>query len=304
MKLPLRPAPLLLLAALAACAGPAATDPSDPFEASNRQVLEFNESVDRAVIRPLAEAYRDAVPAPVRTGIRNAVNNLNEPVILANNLLQLRFLDAGHTLMRFYLNSTAGLLGVVDIATPAGIERRTGDFGQTLAAYGVPDGPFLMLPLFGPTNLRDAIGEGVDSAANPVGLLSGHVLRPVAGQLFGAGRGVLGGLTLRTDNLESLDALRAESLDFYARLRSVAQQRRDAQLGRSSDRGEGLVTLDDPGAAPGGGGAAGGVPGGASAPIAPGPAESALTGRGPGVVEITRAWALEVLRRADPAAPR
>ena len=85
----------------------------------------------------------------MRTGIRNAVNNLNEPVVLANNLLQLRFLDAGHTLMRFYLNSTVGLLGVVDIATPAGIERRTGDFGQTLAALGVPDGPFLMLPLLG-----------------------------------------------------------------------------------------------------------------------------------------------------------
>ncbi|MCX8132784.1 MAG: VacJ family lipoprotein [Roseococcus sp.] len=300
MKLPLRPPLLLLGAALAACAGPGGTDPTDPFEATNRQVLEFNEGVDRAVIRPLAEAYRDHVPAPVRTGIRNLVNNLNEPVVLANTLLQLRFLDAGHTLMRFYLNSTAGLLGLVDIATPAGIERRTGDFGQTLAAYGVPDGPFLMLPLLGPSNLRDAIGDGVDSIANPVGLLSGHVLRPVTGHLFGAGRGALGGLTLRADNIETLDALRAESLDFYARLRSVVQQRRDAQLGRSSDRGEGLVTLDDP-AAPSAG--AGG-PAPAAALVAPGPAERAITGQAPGLVEITRAWAQEVLRRADPGAPR
>jgi phospholipid-binding lipoprotein MlaA len=281
----------VFLSGLAACAAAPGSDPDDPFEASNRQVLEFNEGVDRNVIRPVAEAYRDTVPAPVRTGVRNFVANLNEPVILANNLLQLRFLDAGHTLMRFYLNSTAGVLGLVDIATPAGIERRSGDFGQTLAAYGVPDGPFLVLPLLGPTNVRDAIGDGVDSLGNPVGLVTGYAFSPLTSQLIGAGRGALGGLTLRADNIETLDALRAESLDYYARLRSVVQQRRDAQLGRSSDRGEGLTTLDDPGAGPA-----------VSAITQPGVAERALGSTAPAVIEINRAWASDVLRQADPGA--
>lgn len=295
MKPSARHLPLALLLGLAACASTPGSAPDDPFEANNRQVLEFNEGVDRNVIRPVAEAYRDAVPAPVRTGVRNFVTNLNEPVILANNLLQLRFLDAGHTLMRFYLNSTAGVLGLVDIATPAGIERRTGDFGQTLAAYGVPDGPFIVLPLFGPTNVRDAIGDGVDSLGNPVGLVTGYAITPLASQLIGAGRGALGGLTLRADNIETLDALRSESLDYYARLRSVVQQRRDAQLGRSSERGEGLTTLDDPGAGPA-----------ATAPAitAPGPAERALGSAAPTTIEINRAWATDVLRQADPGAPR
>jgi phospholipid-binding lipoprotein MlaA len=283
---------LALPLALAACA----TAPvADPYEARNRQVLEFNEGVDRSVIRPVAEAFRDHVPAPVRSGVRNAVSNLNEPVVLANNLLQLRLLDAGHTLMRFYINSTAGVLGVVDVATPAGIERRSGDFGQTMAVYGVPDGPFLVLPLLGPTNVRDAIGEGVDSLGNPVGLVTGYAVTPLASQLIGAGRGALGGITLRADNIETLDALRADSLDYYARLRSVVQQRRDAQLGRASARGEGLATLDDPGAGPAA----------APTPITqPGAAQRAPGSPAPPPVEINRAWARDVLRNADPGAAR
>lgn len=281
--------PLALLTALGACATAPGADPADPFEASNRQVLEFNEGLDRNVIRPVAEAYRDNVPAPVRTGVRNFVTNLNEPVILANNLLQLRFLDAGHTLMRFYINTTAGVLGIVDVATPAGIERRSGDFGQTLATYGVPEGPYLVLPLLGPTNVRDAIGDGVDSLGSPVGLVTGYAITPLASQLIGAGRGALGGLTLRADNIETLDVLRSESIDYYARLRSVVQQRRDAQLGRSSERGDGLATLDDPGA-------------GAAAPVVipPAAAGRAAGGEATPAVEINRAWATGVLRNADP----
>lgn len=245
--------PLVLLAGLlAGCAtqGPADSDPSDPFEASNRAVLEFNTALDENIIRPAAEAYRDTVPAPMRTALRNFLRNLNEPVILANNLLQGRLMDAGHTLMRFYINSTAGGLGLFDVATASGIERRTGDFGQTLHAWGVPDGPFLMLPVFGPTTVRDAVGDGVDALASPVGLVTGATTSAALSQLLGVGRGALGGLDLRAENIETLDALRSESLDYYARLRSVVRQRRDAQLGRSNAEGEGLSTLDDPGADP------------------------------------------------------
>lgn len=245
---------LVALLALGACAtggnADPPADPSDPFEASNRAVLDFNMAVDDNVLRPVAEAYRDNIPRPFRTALRNFLRNLNEPVILANNVLQLRMLDAGHTLMRFYINSTAGGLGVFDLATPAGIERRSGDFGQTLHAWGVPDGPFLMLPLFGPTTVRDAVGDGVDAVASPVGLLTNAVFSAGIAQALGVGRGTLGGLDLRSENIETLDALRADSLDFYARLRSITRQRRDAELGRSTVEGQGLVTLDDPGATP------------------------------------------------------
>ncbi|MDB5415505.1 MAG: hypothetical protein JWR10_3840 [Rubritepida sp.] len=246
---------LALILALGACAtdpnqGPA-LDPGDPYEATNRQVLDFNNSLDSSVLRPVAEAYRDVIPEPLRNGLRNFLRNLNEPVIFANNVLQLRLLDAGQTLMRFYVNTTAGGLGLFDVATPSGIARVSGDFGQTLYAWGVPDGPFLMLPLLGPTTVRDALGEGVDSFASPVGLLTGAVVSRATAQILGLGRGTLGGLDLRAENIENLDILRADSLDFYARLRSVVRQRRDAELGRSSGTtGEGLVTLDDPGAAP------------------------------------------------------
>lgn len=245
-----RSLPLLLL--LAACA--TGQDPSDPFEPTNREVLAFNEGLDRSIIRPAAEAYREVVPAPARTGIRNVLNNLNQPVVLVNNLLQARFLDAGQTLMRFYINTTAGLLGIFDVATPAGITERPADFGQTLAALGLPDGPFLMLPVLGPTNLRDAVGTGVDSLANPVAIAGGYVIGRTVNGLLGVGRGTLGGLDLRAENIETLDALRADSLDFYARLRSVVRQRRDAELGRASTGEATVETLDDPGAAPPGAG--------------------------------------------------
>ncbi len=297
----IRALPLLLL--LAACATAPGADPRDPFEAQNRQVLAFNEEVDTAVLRPAAEAYRGAVPEGVRTGIRNVLNNLNQPVILANNLLQARFLDAGQTLMRFYINTTAGLLGIFDVATPAGAVERPADFGQTLAAYGLPDGPFLMLPILGPTNLRDAVGQGVDTFANPVGLAGGYVVGRTVNGLVGVGRGTLGGLDLRAENIETLDALRADSLDFYARLRSVVQQRRDAELGRSGSEAALPGVLEDPGAAPPGAG-----------PLMPviladpgaGPPAAVVPAAPPGaiqpapVVRVDPSWASRVLEEARP----
>lgn len=305
-----RSLPLLLL--LAACATAPGADPRDPFERQNREVLAFNEGVDAAVLRPAAEAYREGVPAPVRTGIRNVLNNLNQPVIFANNLLQARFLDAGQTLMRFYINTTAGLLGIFDVATPAGATERPADFGQTLAAYGLPDGPFLMLPILGPTNLRDAVGQGVDTLANPVGLAGGYVLGRTVNGVVGVGRGTLGGLDLRAENLETLDALRAESLDFYARLRSVVQQRRDAELGRSGTADAAPVgVLEDPGAAPPGAGPLmpviladpGAGPPAAVVPTAPAAPGQAAQAPAPGaamnhVVRVDPAWASRVLEEA------
>ncbi len=295
---------LLLPLLLAACATAPDADPRDPFEPQNRQVLAFNEGVDNAVLRPAAEAYREAVPAPVRSGIRNMLSNLNQPVILANNLLQARFLDAGQTLMRFYINTTAGLLGIFDVATPAGATERPADFGQTLATYGLPDGPFLMLPILGPTNLRDAVGQGVDTLANPVGIAGGYIVGRTINGLAGVGRGTLGGLDLRAENIETLDALRADSLDFYARLRSVVQQRRDAELGRTGGPAtEALGVLEDPGAAPPGAGPLmpviladpGAGPPAAVVPAVPGPGASTPAP----MVRVDPAWARNVLEEAQ-----
>ncbi|WP_052401596.1 MlaA family lipoprotein [Muricoccus aerilatus] len=238
---------LALAASLGACAtrgGDAemAATPGDPLEPTNRQVLDVNMAVDDAVIRPVAQGYRAAVPAYARTRIRNVLDNMQEPRIFANNVLQGRFLDAGHTTMRFFFNSTVGVAGLYDVATDFGIARRTGDFGQTLNAWGLEDGPYLMLPIAGPSNVRDTVGMVGDGFLNPISWLL-----PFGGNAARAG---VSGVDLREQNIESLDALRGESLDFYARLRSVWQQRRNAELGRTDDTGDRLDVLQDPGAAP------------------------------------------------------
>jgi phospholipid-binding lipoprotein MlaA len=164
---------------LAGCATPPpASDPealaeyrenNDPLEPANRAVQAFNEGLDRAVVKPVAIGYREYVPRPVRRGVRNVLNNLRGPVILFNDMLQGEPRRAGDTLGRFLLNSTFGVAGIFDVAEAwFGVSRHTEDFGQTLAVWGVGEGPFLFLPLAGPTNLRDLAGSGVDGAANVV----------------------------------------------------------------------------------------------------------------------------------------
>jgi phospholipid-binding lipoprotein MlaA len=238
---------LALLIALGACASrdagsgasAAAGDPLEPF---NRQVFSVNTAVDDAVLRPVAVGYRHVVPRFARDRVRSFLGNLQEPRILANNLLQFRLLDAAHTTLRFAFNSTVGLAGLFDVATGWGIARRQGDFGQTLYAWGLEDGPYLMLPLLGPSNPRDTVGLVADVFLDPF-----NWLLPIE---VSVGRGVLSGIDLREQNIEGLDELRRGSLDYYARLRSVWQQRRDAELGRGGEPGQPVDVLEDPGAAP------------------------------------------------------
>jgi phospholipid-binding lipoprotein MlaA len=218
-----------------------AATPGDPLEPVNRQVLDVNLAVDDAVLKPVAKGYREVVPEYGRNRIRSVLNNMQEPRILANNLLQGRLLDAGHTTLRFVFNSTIGLGGLYDVATPWGIAQRTGDFGQTLHVWGVDSGPFLMLPLAGPSNVRDTVGMVSDGFLNPISWAL-----PFEGNLA---RGAVSGVDLREQNIEGLDALRSGSLDFYARLRSVWQQRRNAELGLQDDAGDRVDVLEDPGAA-------------------------------------------------------
>ncbi|GAA3937409.1 VacJ family lipoprotein [Litoribacillus peritrichatus] len=141
---------------------------SDPLEPLNRGIFSFNEWLDTYIAKPVAEGYRYVTPSVVDLGITNFFNNLGELENTANNLLQLKFTDAGVSVVRFSLNSTVGWFGLVDIATDAGINEREEDFGQTMGYWGVPSGPYVMLPFFGPSTVRDTAGRFVDGYADPM----------------------------------------------------------------------------------------------------------------------------------------
>ena len=245
---------LKLCAVLAACvAGGCATVPpgdgaaggeNDPFESFNRGVLSVNQSLDRAVIKPVAKAYRSALPEPVRDSVRSFIDNLKEPLVFANDLLQGRGEAAGITGRRFIINSTWGIGGLFDKAAGLGMPRQSGDFGQTLFSWGIVDGPYLMLPLLGPSNIRDAIGMGVDSYAAPIGFVGSEA----TGRKVTAGVGISGGVDERSRNIETLEGIEASSVDFYAYLRSVWRQNRQATLREARD-GVPDDDLTDPGAA-------------------------------------------------------
>ena len=196
--------------------------PNDPFEPVNRGLLKFNQLVDRLLFDPLTKTYRFFVPEPARRSIRRAFVNLNAPVVLVNDLLQLRFRDAAETLGCFVLNSTVGMAGLFDAGKEAGWKMRHADFGQTLAKIGVGAGPYLVLPILGPSTLRDGFGEVVDQVMHPLTYLVG----PGQMIMFGGGSG----FTMLDAHADALDALEEASIDYYAALRSVYLQNRHAQI--------------------------------------------------------------------------
>lgn len=134
----------------------------DPFEPMNRAVFSFNEVADDYVIKPIAEAYKFVLPEFVRTGVTNFFSNINDVLIAANNLLQAKPLEAANDIGRFLINSTLGVLGLFDVATDIGLDKNREDFGQTLGVWGFSDGPYVVLPFFGPSNVRDTVGLAVD----------------------------------------------------------------------------------------------------------------------------------------------
>ena len=215
--------------ALAGCAVVSGGDRGsfdDPLEPVNRVVLDTNTALDTAVIKPTAEIYRQIVPPFVRDRIRSAIDNLAEPRILVNDLLQRRVDAAGITAARLLLNTTVGVAGMFDMAAGQGFPKQSGDFGQTLYTLGVADGPYLVLLFFGPSNLRDAFGLGVDLFTTPPALVvTGH-----AGFVAGLAIGTVDGIDLRSRNIESLDEIVASALDYYSLLKSIARQRRQAEL--------------------------------------------------------------------------
>lgn len=159
----------LLLASLLLLGGCATNgDRRDPLEPLNRAVYRFNETVDDAAIKPVAQVYKDVLPQPVRTGIGNFFSNLDDVLVLLNDLLQFKLEHAATDLSRLVWNTTAGIAGIFDVATGMGLEKRDEDFGQTLGYWGIGDGPYLVLPILGPSSLRDLTGRVVDWQFDPV----------------------------------------------------------------------------------------------------------------------------------------
>lgn len=212
---------------------------NDPIEPLNRYFFELNRGLDALFIRPVAEIYRGAVPRVVRDGVRNVTNNLRAPVIFANDLLQGEPERAGDTLGRFTTNTFIGLGGIFDVASgeygdnvDAGIPYHNEDFGQTLAVWGASEGPYLVLPVFGPAPVRDAVGMVGDVLLDPFTWLV-----PNQYQLgFGLTRFAARGIDARSRNIETLDEIERSSIDFYATVRSLYRQRRQAEI--ANGRGE------------------------------------------------------------------
>jgi phospholipid-binding lipoprotein MlaA len=247
--------PLALM--LAACATPP-TDPAaraqfeannDPLEPMNRQIFAFDMFADKWVMKPLAQTYVAVMPDVGRDAIRHFLNNLHEPVIAANDLLQTEFTRAGWTAERFVINSTVGVGGIFDWASRWGIEQQTGDFGQTLYHYGVGDMFYLVLPVLGPSNPRDVVGLVADSYADPFAYLAYDYGAEVADYA----RWGTEGLDERAQNIENLDEIQRTSIDLYAAIRSLFRQHRASEL-RHGEPAPTPVDMDelykDPGAPP------------------------------------------------------
>lgn len=203
---------------------------NDPLEPVNRAIFNVNDFLDRLLIRPLTELYRFAVPDYVRERVANVISNMGEPVIFANNLFQGEFTRAGVTAGRFVVNTTAGAAGIFEVANEVDLYRQKGDFGQTLHVWGLGSGPYLVLPLFGPSSIRDASGLGVDMLISPWRYIVATGDQTTQ-DTFMLTSFTAEGLTRREENLDAYDALRNGSLDFYAQMRSVYRQYRNKQLG-------------------------------------------------------------------------
>lgn len=223
----------LLAAGVAGCATPPpADDPealadyeatNDPIEPFNRGVFEFNLFVDRVLLKPAAQAYDAVLPAVAKDTIHNVLSNANEPVNFANAVLQGDKDRASTALGRLLINSIFGLGGILDLASDSGLEPIDEDFGQTLAVWGSDEGFYLMLPLLGPSTLRDGIGRGVDIFLDPMT----YVLMNTDKDFIGPSILATTALDLRSRNLGRLDEIERTSVDFYAAIRSLYRQRRN-----------------------------------------------------------------------------
>ena len=195
---------------------------NDPYEPFNRAMFDFNLALDKAVLRPAASIYRDVLPEPVQNGVHNFLHNLRSPIIFGNDLLQGELDRAGSTLARFAINSTVGILGLYDFAAYVGIEKHNEDFGQTLAVWDVERGPYLVLPIFGPSNPRDGVGKVADILIDPLTWLAPFE--------FQMARTIGTAVNARARNFDQVNDLENNSLDFYSAVRSLYRQKRADEI--------------------------------------------------------------------------
>ncbi|EDS99735.1 MlaA family lipoprotein [Burkholderia ambifaria] len=265
-------------AVLSGCATGPNRNPNDPLEPMNRAMYKFNDTVDTNIAVPIAKGYQKITPTPMRTAISNFFSNLGDLGNMANNLLQLRITDATQDLMRVAMNSLFGVAGLIDIATPAGLPKHHQDFGLTMARWGMPSGPYLVLPVFGPSTIRDGVGRAVDVRFNLLNYIEPAARNPMYIAQF---------ISARSDLLGATDLLKQAALDPYSFVRDAYLQQRKSLTYRGqsasaappnyTEPGEsgavpaatpavpGLPNYEDPGEA---GGASGMAPN--NAPAAPG----------------------------------
>jgi phospholipid-binding lipoprotein MlaA len=199
---------------------------NDPLEPMNRKFFAFNRGLDSALFKPLAKAYL-YLPEPARDGLHNMIGNVRAPVNLANDLLQGEFTRASTTLGRFVINSTIGLGGMFDVAANMGMEHHSEDFGQTLGTWGSPTGPYVVIPILGPSSPRALVGNVADSFLDPLTYLFDNQDSGLEYMLI---RGGVEGIDERSRVIDVLDDIETSSLDFYATIRSLYRQRREAEV--------------------------------------------------------------------------
>jgi phospholipid-binding lipoprotein MlaA len=198
-----------------------ATTVSDPLEDMNRFFFDLNQRLDRDAGKPVATAYREDVPQTVRGSLHNVLDNLGGPVNVANDLLEIQFENAGIAAGRFLVNTTVGVAGIFDVATGWGMPDRARDFGETLGTYGVPTGPYLVLPLRGSTDVRDFAGNYVDGFATPL-----HFVRYDGNNYVGWMKSTLGSMDNRSANIITYEDIERSSVDYYAAMRTLYLERR------------------------------------------------------------------------------
>jgi phospholipid-binding lipoprotein MlaA len=282
---------LVVASLLGGCATPP-SDPAenaqfvhnnDPLEPLNRKTFALNQVLDHLLFKPAAQTYLAVFPSDARTAIHHMLDNMKEPTLAFNNLLQGEFKRAGISVGRLLVNSTVGFGGMVDVMALSGVPRQPADFGQTMYVWGISSGPYLILPILGPTDARDAVGSAVDSYDDPFTILANEYgITELTTSRF-----IVGGVEERAKVMDGLDDLEKNSVDFYAQMRSLWQQHRDSELrrGKTPDAAPGLY--DDPGA-------------GKAAPTSAPPAAPAK----PGASRTTPAHTASATAHGHPAAHR
>lgn len=227
--------PLLLLVVAGCATPPPANDPdavayyketNDPLEPLNRKFYAINDALDTVLLRPAAQVYKAVLPQQLRTGIHNILGNLHTPVLLVNDMLEGKPRHAGDTTMRFLINTTLGAVGFFDVATELGYPSHDADFGMTLASWGVAEGPYLYLPVLGPSDPRDFTGFGADIAMDPFTWVG----QGTTVQVLGYTRWGLTALDERSRLLGEIENIKKTALDPYATFRSLYRQHREAQI--------------------------------------------------------------------------